>query len=113
MCPILTSDGLFCLLTPSPKRDDLHRDHRYALHSYPPADNEDAFYVRGIAQRVIDASLATEVERAFWAERGMDGPPRGLEDDQQVFSLEFDRVLLTRTTGHGDPAPQHTIWRAP
>ena len=112
MCPILTADGLFCLLTPSPKRDDLHRDPRYALHSYPPPTNEDAFYVRGTAQLVVESNLSAEVQRAFWAERKLDGPPRGLDDDQQVFSLDIDRVLVTRTTGHGDPAPQHTIWRS-
>lgn len=111
MCPIITSDGLFCVLTPSPKRDDLHRDQRYALHSYPPPDNEDAFYIRGVARHVLNESLAGDVENAFWAERGMTEPPRGLDDDQQVFSLDIERILLTRTTGHGDPAPQHTIWR--
>jgi hypothetical protein len=27
------------------ERDDLHRDGRYVLHSFPTEDNEDAFYV--------------------------------------------------------------------
>ena len=26
--------------------------------------------------------------------------------------LDIDTVLLTRTTGHGDPDPQHTVWKA-
>ena len=29
---------------------------------------------------------------------------------QTLFEFTVDRVLLTRTTGHGDPAPQHTVW---
>jgi hypothetical protein len=27
-----------------------------------------------------------------------------------LFSFGLQRCLLTRTTGHGDPSPQHTIW---
>jgi len=33
--------------------------------------------------------------------------------DQLLFRFDIERVLLTRTTGHGDPKPQHTVWRAP
>ena len=32
---------------PGPKQADLHRDGRYALHSFPCEDNEDAFYCTG------------------------------------------------------------------
>lgn len=35
MCPIIDDEGLYGLLIPSPKRDDLKRDGRYAMHSYP------------------------------------------------------------------------------
>jgi hypothetical protein len=51
------------------------------------------------------------VSEAFWAERGKDEPPEQASD---LFLVEFliDRCLLTRTTGHGDWNPQHTIWKA-
>lgn len=111
MCPIITRDGLFCSLIPSPKRDDLHRDPRYSLHCYPPSDNEDGFCIRGRA-RLVDDEQAAAVEEQFWADRNLEGPPPGLED-QHVFALDIESVLLTRTTGHGDPAPQHTVWKAP
>lgn len=39
MFPILHDVGLFGLLIPSPKRNDLHGDSRYAMHCYPPDDN--------------------------------------------------------------------------
>ena len=36
VCPVLSDDRLFVLITPSsPKRQDLLRDGRYALQSFP------------------------------------------------------------------------------
>ena len=43
MCPLLTDSDLFAFIVPSPKRHDLHRDGRYALHSFAAEANEDAF----------------------------------------------------------------------
>jgi len=31
--------------------------------------------------------------------------------EQAVVEFLIDRCLLTRTRGHGDVAPRHTIWR--
>ena len=33
--PVITAEGLFCFIIDSPKRRDLERDGRYALHSFP------------------------------------------------------------------------------
>lgn len=54
MCPLVTEGSLLAFIVPSPKRDDLIRDGRYALHSFPAEDNEDAFYVTGRAEVVTD-----------------------------------------------------------
>jgi len=51
-CPLLTEADLFAFLVPSPKRDDLLRDGRYAMHSFPCPDNEDAFYLAGRGNRL-------------------------------------------------------------
>jgi hypothetical protein len=110
MCPILVPDGLFGLLEPSPKLNDLRRDPRCALHSFPPAENEDAFYVTGRVELPTSAALRATVDRAFLAERHLDGPPPGFED-QTLVEFRIETCLLTRTTGHGDWAPQHTVWR--
>ena len=111
MCPVITGDGIYGLIENGPKRYDLIRDGRYALHCYPPQDNEDAFYVTGRVRIVDDADEVARVQKAFWAERGKDEPPPQAHD---LFLVEFliDRCLLTRTTGHGDWNPQHTIWSA-
>jgi len=110
MCPILRPDGLFGLLEPSPKLNDLRRDRRCALHSFPPAQNEDAFYVTGRVELPADPALREAVDRAFLAERHLDGPPPGFSE-QTLVEFRIGTCLLTRTTGHGDWAPKHTVWR--
>jgi Pyridoxamine 5'-phosphate oxidase len=108
-CPVLHDDGLYAFLIPSPKRDDLHRDGRYAMHSFPADENEDAFALIGTAELVTDAALRDRLERRFTAER-----PHVEAVDfgrQELFELLIERCLLTRTSGHGDPAPRHQVWR--
>ena len=83
------SRGLFVLLIVSPKRTDLRRDGRYALHSYPREDDEDAFYVAGTARPEEDLGIERHVRAAFLAERpGMDLP-------------DFDTKRCSRSTSSG------------
>ena len=111
MCPIIADDGLFALIIPSPKRDDLVRDGRFAMHGFPPADNEDAIYLTGRAVRRPDAGLRQAITKIFLKERNVTAPAPGSEDEQ-LFEFLIESCLLTRTTGHGDYHPQHTVWRA-
>lgn len=110
MCPILFEDGLYGLIEPGPKRHDLLRDGRYALHCFPPAKNEDAFYVTGRAEHRTDPQLVSAIRSAFFAERGLDEIPP--QSDTEAFEFRIETCLLTRTTGHGDWNPQHTTWKA-
>ena len=111
MCPCISGDGLYGVIEPhGPKRYDLERDGRYALHGFPPVDNEDAFYITGRA-RPVDDEVRAAVRKTFWAERGQDEPPPQAEG-QVVYEFLIETCLLTRTTGHGDWNPQHTIWKA-
>ena len=57
MCPLIHEDGLYGFLIPSPKRADLIRDGRYSMHSFPLEQNEDAFYLTGIAHPVAEDDL--------------------------------------------------------
>jgi hypothetical protein len=57
MCPLLTDSGLYAFIVPSPKQIDLHRDGRYAMHSFPLENNEDAFYLSGVASHVSDPQI--------------------------------------------------------
>lgn len=112
MCPVIVDAHLYACIEPhGPKRYDLERDGRYAMHCFPPADNEDAFYVTGTASRVTDEATIARVVEVFWSERGKDAQPDEAKG-QLVFAFGVDSALLTRTTGHGDWSPQHTIWRS-
>jgi len=109
MCPLITDDGLYAFIVPSPKQRDLHRDGRFALHSIPLETNEDAFYVVGRARFVEPADLRLRLAEQFAAERSaLDVPPPGPE--QALFEFLIGTAMLTRTTGHGDPAPVHSVW---
>jgi hypothetical protein len=110
MCPVITDDGIYALLIPSPKLSDLVRDGRYALHSFPCVDNEDAFYITGRAGVSNDAAVRDKIARQFLEERSWDEPPPGF-DEQDPVEFRIETCMLTRTKGHGDPNPQHTIWK--
>jgi hypothetical protein len=112
MCPIIEETGLYGFLIPSPKRADLHRDGRYAMHSFPADENEDAFSLTGLARPADDPNLRRTLQAQFLQERGLQEPPEAL-NEQEVFVFEIERCLHTVTTGHGDPHPRHTVWRAP
>ncbi|CAN5607918.1 hypothetical protein BH24ACT26_BH24ACT26_08740 [soil metagenome] len=111
MCPLVTERGLFAFLLPSPKREDLHRDRRYALHSFPSDANENAFYLTGAAWPAPDAERP-ELEAQFLAERGWSSSSDAF-GEQELFEFGIERCLHTVTNGHGDPNPTHIHWRAP
>ncbi len=110
ICPSLTAECLYAFLIPSPKLDDLLRDPRYALHSDLTPTNEDAFYVTGHIRVVDDVALETELRQAYLAERP-EMAPSALEGQTAVEFL-IKTCLVTRTTGHGDLNPQHSVWKA-
>jgi hypothetical protein len=109
MCPLMSDDGLFAFIIPSPKQHDLKRSGAYALHSFPSPTNEDAFYVTGHAAIVSDAGRRRALAEQFVAERAAIGVPPPSTDDA-LFEFDVESALLTRTTGHGDPTPDHRVW---
>jgi hypothetical protein len=111
MCPLLIGTGLYAFIVPSPKQRDLHRDGRYAMHSFPLEDNEDAFYLSGVASYVPNVRTRDRLAQQFADERAESVIPLPGEE-QHLFEFQVQAAMLTRTTGHGDPEPRHTIWRA-
>ena len=111
ICPVLTDTGLYAMILPGPKLDDLRRDPRYALHgeTYPPPHQDDGFYVTGTAIEVTDRVLWERIASQLLTERAL--PDRWPDFDAQVlFELLIERCLLTLTqAGEGFPAG-HTIW---
>jgi hypothetical protein len=111
MCPVISDEGMFAFIVPSPKQADLVRDGGYALHTFPCPDNEDAFYVTGRATLVRDADVREALAQQFVAERSASGVPMPSTEDA-LFAFDVETCLLTRTTGHGDPSPAHRVWHA-
>jgi hypothetical protein len=107
--PFIGGDGLFCFVIDSPKRRDLERDGRYALHSFPPEDTDDEAYVSGLAHLVTNPA---RVER-YAAE--MRAEPLA---DWRLFEFTVDVAMIVR---HGQPSgptgqpalPLHQIWHDP
>ena len=112
MCPILTGDHLYGLIVPGPKLNDLRRDGRFALHSetLPPPDQDDAFYLTGLAAEVTEAPTWEEAATQLLTERNLTSRWPGFEA-QVLFEFLFDRCLLTLTKARDGLAAGHTIWR--
>lgn len=111
MCPLLTAESLFAFIVPSPKQNDLRRDGRFAMHSFPCPQNEDAFYVTGRTRHVQDPRVRKELAMQFVAERAQfnAAPPK---DEDAIFEFLIERCLATKTSGHGDSNPTHLVWAA-
>jgi len=90
--PVITDGGLYCFVVDSPKRRDLERDGRYALHSFPPEDSDDEAYLAGRATVVTDhskvASLAGHLRAAP-------------QVDWQLFEFTVDVAMLARHGRNG------------
>ena len=110
--PLIADGGLFALLECSFKRGDLHDRERYALHTYPSPDNDDAFSLTGRAALLTDVQREDLLRTQYLAERELDTLPRGF-DEYQAFELFLDRCTQTASDGHGDPEPHLTTWYSP
>jgi hypothetical protein len=108
VCPVLSGDRLFVLITPaSPKHDDLRRDGRYALQTFPqPKPGSDEFYVAGAARLVHDAATRAAV---------LGDAKHMASASEIVFELHIDRVMHTRWENVLTPQmrPVQAKWRAP
>ena len=107
VCPVLSNDRLNVLITAeSPKRQDLLRDGRYALQSFPqPKPGSDEFYVTGRAVLVEDAAARAAILR---------DAKHMADASETVFELLLDRVMHTRWDHVLTPQMRssHRVWRA-
>ncbi|RKN46417.1 pyridoxamine 5'-phosphate oxidase family protein [Micromonospora endolithica] len=105
--PVVTDEGLFCFVIDSPKRRDLERDGRYALHSFPAEESDDEAYVAGRARPVTDVARVARLARGFRAAPHV---------DWRLFEFTVEVAMVTRRepggfTGHSRPAVQ--VWVDP
>jgi len=87
----------------SPKRRDLERDGRYALHSYPAENTDDEAYLSGRARPVEDPERRERVARLHRAAPDV---------DWRLFELAIDVAVVTHRSDF-QGTPDHRIWHAP
>jgi len=111
VCPVISDAGLHLLIVAGPKRQDLRRDGRYALHSdaCPPPRQDDGFALAGQAREVTDAAMRQVVRAQVLAERGGTVWPSFGED--AIFELGVERALLTLTAADGPFPAGPTSWK--
>lgn len=90
--PVITADGLFCFIIDSPKRRDLERDGRYALHSFPPEHSDDEAYLAGRARPVDDQRQVARLAGTLRVEPRL---------DWRLFELTVDVAMLATHAGAG------------
>ena len=109
VCPVVAEGGLYVfVVSMSPKKDDLLRDPRYALHSFPPpSGGGEEFYVTGRASPVDDGVVRERVVAAT-------GGTLGTHDFEVLFELGLEHVLYTlwANWGTAETWPSYTRWHA-
>ena len=107
ICPTVVDGHLYALIGPSPKRGDLKRDGRYALHTFPPTDVDDEFLVMGRAISIDSKAVADKV-RADLVGRGMTST-----NDEDPFEFHIESVMHAKYPGgHGTWPPKYSIWKS-
>ena len=94
VCPVLSNSRLYVLVLPnSPKRWDLLRDGRFALHAFPEAKpDSDEFYLAGRAEEIQDPVVFQHV---------ISDANHHASIDEILFELWIDRVMHTTWEGFG------------
>ena len=105
VCPHVAEERLWVFIgEPSPKRHDLLRDGRFALHPFPHPDVDDEFFLAGDAAPCHDDALVASVRASL---------PFNSGDDDQPFELHIERALLSTYKARPSWPPVYTRWRAP
>jgi hypothetical protein len=104
--PAIVGGGLYCCLLDSPKRRDLERDGRYALHAFPPDDSDDEAGVRGRVRVVDEPSAVRRIATAMRAEPHI---------EWRLYELCVDTAFYVRRGAHsaGSPALGYETWADP
>jgi hypothetical protein len=109
-CPIIHDGSIYGLIGPSPKRRDLLRDGRYAVHSFPSPDRDDEFTFTGRAHLCTSPELAGRVGEAMTS-TGVTS-----SGDEALFEFSIDRALLAQYKARGEPEnwpPRYAKWHDP
>lgn len=107
ICPLIVDGRLVAFIIDSPKRADLLRDGRYALHSFPPEQVDNEFYLTGRATVSEDPAVRVAVSAAVQAQ----GTTHGADDLLFEFQIEQALHAAYKSRGPGSWPPTYTRWR--
>ena len=106
VCPTLANGGLYLfVLNKSPKCQDLHRDGRFALHTFPCPDVDDEFYVTGQTQPIYEADVRQIVYDVYTATGAH-------TSDDTLFELFPEKAMHAKYEERGSWPPKYTKWSA-
>lgn len=93
---------LYAFLLGSPKRGDLERDGRYALHTHQDPAAPDEFSVRGRAQRIDEPAVRSAVAAEWYFT---------IDEAYRLFEFSIEAALLGRRAADEWP-PRYSRWTA-
>ncbi len=94
VCPIIAQGRLFVATAPdSPKRLDLRRDGRYAMHLLP-GKNDEEFYITGRGRLVTDDPTRAAVVAAAG---------HTIHDVDWIFEYDIERAMTAHWENVGQP----------
>jgi hypothetical protein len=107
--PVISGNGLYCFVIDSPKRRDLDRDGRYAMHAFPPESSDDEAYLAGRAVQVTNSLVIARLAAEMRAE------PRV---DWRLYEFTVEVAMVVRrgiapTSADRDDPTARRIWRDP
>ena len=101
--PAVVGGGLYCVMLDTPKRRDLERDGRYALHAFPSEDDDEAC-LHGCATQVRDPGEVLRIGRAMRA------------DDHVtwwLYELNVESAMFAHRGPTSDPEVVYEFWIDP
>ncbi len=105
--PVITADGAYCFLIDSPKRRDLERDGRYALHAFPAEESDVEAYLTGTARPVTDPATIARISSQAAAHTAV---------DWRLYELHIEVAMMHRPLGPSSDgltrAGVAQVWRA-
>jgi len=110
ICLVQEGDGLYAFIEDTPKRRDLERDGRFALHSMPPEQVDDEFYVTGRAVRQRDSDLYARVFAAYLA---MGAFGSGDAEHSWLYEFDIETVMWAKYGPRTSWPPEYRTWKVP
>lgn len=110
-CPAVTAGGIYGLIGDSPKRADLARNGRFAIHAFPRAESDDELMLAGDSVRRLDDLDEIAAVAKAYHETGATS-----SGDEWTFEFLPERALFSlyarRDSGQPTWPPAYHRWQA-